>query len=433
MPEPLLIQQSRHYAQFGCIGANCEDTCCEGWQINVDRKTYEKYQQCSHPVLRPQLQQWVQIQPAAPNENTFAKIVLTEARCPFLSDRLCSIQKQWGEEHLGNTCATFPRIHNQVAGVIERSLDLSCPEAARLVLSDPHPATFHQIPGDQHHTGESGPEQMHPYFWDIRSTLLTLLQDRRYPIAKRLLLVGHVCDKLSELSKSGNEASVPQVLAGFSLGIEAGLYDAYLQACSADAATQLTIILQLMTGRMELDFTPQRYRDLYQAFVENLHLQPGMSVQEAGHRYANAYAGPYTSFLQTHEHMLEHYIVHYAYKTLFPFGLKALNAFLPEEHRRDTFTTQYLLMASHFALVQGFLIGMAAGHGSDLKPEQAIRCLQVCARTLEHCTTYPSFMLQVLRAYDIERAVGMSILTQAPQLRERSMKPNLSFVVAGGR
>lgn len=433
MPEPLLQQQARHYDQFRCIGAKCEDTCCDGWQVSVDQKTYEKYQQCSDSVLRPQLQQWVQIQPAATSENNFAKIVLTGSRCPFLSEKLCSIQKQLGEDYLGKTCATFPRINNQVAGVVERSLDLSCPEAARLLLTDSSPASFHQVQAnlDGCHTVGSGPDQPHPYFWEIRSALLSLLQNRKYPVAKRLILVGHVCDKLNELARNGHDLLIPQVLEGFAFGIDAGFYDAHLQTCSADAADQLNIILQLMAARIQLDFTPQRYLDLYREFVDGLQLKPELSIYECSNRYAQAYAHQYAPFLAMHEHMLEHYLVYYAYKTLFPFGSKALNASLPEEHRQNSFTAHYLLMASYFAMAQSFMIGLAAGYGPDFGPDHMIRCIQSCARTLEHCTSYSSQVLQILSAKGIESAAGMSVLTQNPQYRERAFEQNLSFVVAG--
>ena len=30
-------------AQFKCIGGECEDTCCAGWSVSIDKKTYKKY------------------------------------------------------------------------------------------------------------------------------------------------------------------------------------------------------------------------------------------------------------------------------------------------------------------------------------------------------------------------------------------------------
>ncbi len=61
------------------------------------------------------------------------------------------------------------------------------------------------------------------------------------------------------------------------LGIEAGLYNAHLAACSADAAAQLNTVLALMAMRMEVDYTPPRYRDLYQLdFGHSVDLADGL-------------------------------------------------------------------------------------------------------------------------------------------------------------
>ena len=41
------------YAEsFRCIGADCEDTCCQGWSVPIDQVTYEKYQDFPAGPLR---------------------------------------------------------------------------------------------------------------------------------------------------------------------------------------------------------------------------------------------------------------------------------------------------------------------------------------------------------------------------------------------
>ena len=32
-----------YFEQFRCVAAECEDTCCAGWQIVIDDETIEKY------------------------------------------------------------------------------------------------------------------------------------------------------------------------------------------------------------------------------------------------------------------------------------------------------------------------------------------------------------------------------------------------------
>ena len=48
-PSPRL--QPSYYGAFRCVGSVCEDTCCTGWRVPVDKETFEKYQSCAHATL----------------------------------------------------------------------------------------------------------------------------------------------------------------------------------------------------------------------------------------------------------------------------------------------------------------------------------------------------------------------------------------------
>src|SRR5277367_6491186 len=84
--QPATRLQPQSYSAFRCIGADCEDTCCIGWGVNVDRPIYEAYQRCDDPG---------------------------------------------------------------VDDVLHRSLHMSCPEAARVVLLNPNPMEFEEKPFEQ--------------------------------------------------------------------------------------------------------------------------------------------------------------------------------------------------------------------------------------------------------------------------------------------
>src|SRR5208282_2124509 len=97
--------------------------------------TYEKYQLL--PDLLPVLHEKISLIPNGGDAN-FAKVNLVANRCPFLAeDRLCKIQKAHGEEYLSKTCSQFPRSVRVDSHVAKKTLLLSCPEAARIVLLDP--------------------------------------------------------------------------------------------------------------------------------------------------------------------------------------------------------------------------------------------------------------------------------------------------------
>jgi lysine-N-methylase len=418
MAATVLFQQSRNYEQFKCAGAACEDTCCAGWQISVDRASYDKYQACSHSTLRPRFDRLIQIQPDAANDNSYARIVLEQSSCPFLSENLCSIQSELGEEYLSRTCDIFPRIRHQVANVIERSLDLSCPEAARLCLTEPGPAMFDGVTPEreERHVVPVRLQSPGPYFWEIRSAILSVLQNRAFPVTKRLVLVGHMCTKLDELLDSGQHSSIPETLEGFAFGISAGLYHTHLRECSANAVDQLGTVLELMTARMKLDFVPERYLMQYREFADGLRLKPSVDFNDCSERYAQACAHQYLPFMATHEYMLEHYLVYYAYRTLFPFKPNPPGESQGTEPAQGKFTSEYMLLATYFGIIHATIIGLAARHGLRFGTEHVVGCIQSSSRALEHCPSYPAQVLKILGEKGIVNAAGMSALTQDPRV-----------------
>lgn len=32
-----------YYGDFHCIGGSCKDSCCIGWEVDIDEDTYEYY------------------------------------------------------------------------------------------------------------------------------------------------------------------------------------------------------------------------------------------------------------------------------------------------------------------------------------------------------------------------------------------------------
>ena len=57
-------------------------------------------------------------------------------RCAFLNDEnLCDLYKELGPDSLCDTCRLYPRHTEEYEGLRELSLSLSCPEAARIILS----------------------------------------------------------------------------------------------------------------------------------------------------------------------------------------------------------------------------------------------------------------------------------------------------------
>ena len=222
MPKPSKRLQPRSYHAFRCIGADCEDTCCVGWIVNVDKPTFEAYQRSDDPELGPRLRELVTIRTDSSSDDNYARIDLNGPSCPFLSEGWCAIQKKLGEAYLPIMCSAYPRVMNIVDDVLQRSLDLSCPEAARIVLLDPNPMQFDEDEGPPRDprlahlsvlrtsnltlapNGKS--DKPYQYFREIRGFVIWLLQYRAFPLWKRLVILGSLCDQLQEMAATGRNA-----------------------------------------------------------------------------------------------------------------------------------------------------------------------------------------------------------------------------------
>ncbi len=118
------------YDAFRCLAGSCPDSCCHEWEVDVDENTAEMYWSLPSPLgdkLRRVLRK---------EEGTYA-MTIENRRCPmWRQDGLCEIQAQLGHDALCRTCQAFPRLRHDYGAYVELGLELSCPEAARLIFAD---------------------------------------------------------------------------------------------------------------------------------------------------------------------------------------------------------------------------------------------------------------------------------------------------------
>ena len=123
--------------RFECIGSSCEDHCCHGWQIRLDKEDYEHLQGFFSESAqdRAEFEKGVALKDEGANLNDYAVFNLKEnSSCFFEKAGLCGIHSRFGESALSKTCATYPRRLTYVKDHLELTGSLSCPEVARLAL-----------------------------------------------------------------------------------------------------------------------------------------------------------------------------------------------------------------------------------------------------------------------------------------------------------
>ena len=118
-----------YYNAFACLASACPDSCCKEWEVDVDAAAAAYYRSL-HGALGDRLRQVLR------DTEDGASMTITEGRCPmWRQDGLCQIQAELGHDALCQTCRDYPRLRHDYGTFAELGLELSCPEAARLLLS----------------------------------------------------------------------------------------------------------------------------------------------------------------------------------------------------------------------------------------------------------------------------------------------------------
>ena len=118
-----------YYEDFACIAGDCPDSCCKEWCVDVDADAAAFYRQLPG-ALGDRLREVLQ------DTEDGTIMVIEDGRCPmWRQDGLCRIQAELGHDALCKTCREFPRLRHEYGDFTELGLELSCPEAARLILT----------------------------------------------------------------------------------------------------------------------------------------------------------------------------------------------------------------------------------------------------------------------------------------------------------
>lgn len=168
------------FASFHCIAGACPDTCCAGWEVDLDEDILHRYRMLPGTLGD-------EIRSAICQEDEYTFFRLKKGQCPFLNkEKLCRLILEQGEDALSVTCREHPRFWEEYGNTRETCLSISCPEAARLLLEAPPELCVQE-------TDESAPEDpaLDPAFFQqllaYRRALFGLSRSRR-SLADRLSL-----------------------------------------------------------------------------------------------------------------------------------------------------------------------------------------------------------------------------------------------------
>ena len=177
----MLIRKVSYFDQFRCIADRCPDSCCKEWSVSVDPEAAAHYRALPG-ALGDRLRQ------VLTEEDGDTILQIENGRCPmWRADGLCRIQAELGADALCRTCREFPRLRHDYGSFLEQTLELSCPEAARLILSAP-PAPMIALEADGGEEPEYDGDAMEVLL-RTREQALAIVSDPGKPVNLRLALL----------------------------------------------------------------------------------------------------------------------------------------------------------------------------------------------------------------------------------------------------
>lgn len=184
-----MIYRSPDYCRdFRCIAGDCKDSCCKGWEIDIDPDT-AAYYECVSGEFGERLRRSIR-------NGSF--VLDAEERCPFLNGKgLCDIYTELGRDRLCRICSDHPRYYEWFGSVKEGGVGLCCEAAAMLIISRDMELCEEETP-DEEASGEYD-EKLFRILLEARNGILALLSDSSISLSEAMCRSLDIAAEIQEM------------------------------------------------------------------------------------------------------------------------------------------------------------------------------------------------------------------------------------------
>lgn len=384
----------KYVTQFRCLGSDCPDTCCRGWAITIDKETFQEYRRVVQPQLKPLLQQYlVQLDKTSYAKHAVIGFRKEDSHCGLhSSDGLCMVQQQLGEDALSDTCYIYPRSVVKFGDRFEESLTLSCPEAARLALTQTDAFEFvsAELTTRLSTTTVIGPlrgfsmESMD----DVHIFLIQLFQTPMLSITERLTIVGWLCQQLDELVKSGEQASAHSLVSDMRSIVETGQIHKIVEQLNGKQEASVTLFSILFGNKSSLGRSVSQSKILEQV-RSGLGIRSDIDFSEVSENYARGIK-LLNEGKETYDRLMAHYLLNDLIRETFPW-------------KQSTAMKHYQRLLTRYGILRLMLAGVAANVNTVLDEAIIVQTISVFCRLYQHDSSLASNADELLSQSDWTR------------------------------
>lgn len=317
---------------FQCIGPECENHCCQLWNISIDAATYENLNAIGDIKVKQVMEHQTRLSapPGADSQSPHHRIqhrdfVLDEKGvCPMLDEeQLCYLHKNYGEHVLPMTCQIYPRQDKLINGVVYKGLSISCPEAARRILLDPSAMSLKEKPIKK---STNTPKfivkamlkdiPLHEQFQQLLYNCV--IGSQTDSLEQRLFKMAVVFDVVNMRIK--NQGDVQSVLFQLEHSMASGKMDEMYEQTPVTEDIQHHTLKELLFETRFLRTNPM-FVEYKKAAAKKLMASPAFNTETeqldmAGFHHNFCEAG-YQNLIDTHGHAFLNMLLHWIYSRLF--------------------------------------------------------------------------------------------------------------------
>ncbi|AGX42608.1 flagellin lysine-N-methylase [Clostridium saccharobutylicum] len=361
----------KYMEEFKCVSSSCTDTCCAGWDINIDEDTYNKYINSTGEMKKLLDGKFLENKDEHDFFNHGFMILKDENRCPFLnSNMLCDIHGGVGEENLCITCKSYPRVFNIVDNVYEKSGLPSCEEICIRAFLNKEKMEFveRECELDEKNTeirriidseAFEGTDSLLQYFWDIRVISINIIQDRNYTIEERLNILRSFYEQIESAHKSNDFDCIEELLEEFNDGLVD--YDTLKgSAFKENDEFYMSIVEDKLVKNIRSLRLQACVNEYKQGILNQIDLCDHIEKSK------------YFSQLECYSYVFENYLVNQIFKDLIPFN------------KGESFIKSINVLINSYRIIKAYIIGIAINSEEEITEMYIIRVIQSLSKDIEH-------------------------------------------------
>ena len=377
-----------YYDDFKCVANKCKDSCCIGWNIDIDKKSYNKYKRVKGEFGK-KIQSGICRNRSSTNELKYGNMDIksNDGVCPFLNEEnLCDVYVKLGEEYLCSTCKVYPRLIEKYGEIYERNISVSCPVVAEVLVKSSEyleflldEESFNNMDKEYVNNNQSYNMKLYDVLWKSRSLSIEIAQYRPIKLWKRLMLIILTEEKIQHLINSSSYENINDVI----FMLKQTMSDSKISDTLDNISTVPKVKILFTNIILDMDMAKNRLNNTFVGFINDFNefIVNETNMANSSNNFnkdvqlLKQVAGcekEFNEYLENKEYIIENYVVYNLY------GNYMKSLYTKDLHK------EIVRLVLSYSIINMILFGRWIKNNKKLKDEDFVDAIYSFSRMLEH-------------------------------------------------